>query len=268
MARRRRLSTQELIAVARRAVDEIAAAGDVDAAAASMLERAHGAALKQAILETSVSAPDRITGAVVAAAVHSGEPELTRAAADLLGDISKGPHALDVLRACFTSDDASVRGRAVDALEGYHDPAVLELLSGALLDEATSVRRSATGAVGLLMAARYHPLSAPTIAQMSDPTSRLARAILENEDVHVRRQGAQALGFVPSDVLLPVIARLCEDEDVEVRQEAVLALAAIGSPAAIDLMGRRLSDESYRVASSVLDMLAARRADARNAGEG
>jgi len=257
MARRRPLSQQQAAAYARRAVDQIAAADDVDAAARSALSEAADGGLRRAIVETSAGAPDRVTAALVGAALQEGTPQLADVAADLLVDLAGGPYGLGVLRQCFASEEASVRRRAVEAVEGFGDPAVVALLADGLTDEEPTVRRAAAVTFGLIVGTPHHPLRRGVLNELSDPQSGISRAITENPDDQVRRQAPQGLSFSDSDAALPTVARLCEDGDEEVRVEAVLCLAAVGSAAALELLAKRLDDASYRVASSALDMLAA-----------
>jgi len=259
MARRRkRVSAQDLLTMARRAVDEVAEADNRDAAAAQVMEMGHGRALALAVLELASSAPADVTAAFVRAGLRNGDTEMARAAAELLGSISASDAAIDVLQESFQMHDPRVRSRAVDAIEGFEDPVVLSFLADALKDESTAVRRSASSQLSLLIASRYHPLSQITIAALGDPDSALASAVLSNDDDQVREQVAQAIGFINSDVMLPTLTRLSDDPDEEVRQEAVLALAAIGTATAVQKMGACLNDPNFRVASVVLDMLAAR----------
>lgn len=257
MARRQRLSEQEIAAYARRAVDEVAQADDPEAAAEQVLREAPDDLVGQAIVEMSTGASDRITGALVSAALRRGDAGLAEAAADLLPDLAQSPYALEVLRQCFGSEGPSIRRRAIEALEGFADPAVVALLAEGLRDESAAVSREATGTLGLIVGTRYHPLREGVLKELSDPQSALSRAITANPDTQVRRQAAQGLSFAGSDAVLPTLQALCEDEDVEVRQEVVLCLGAIGSASAVELMATRLNDPTYRVASSVLDMLAA-----------
>jgi len=256
--RRKRVSAQDMLAMARKAVDEVIGADNRDAAAAQVLELCKGRALAQAVLELASGATDDVTAAFVRAGLRNGDPEMARTAAELLGSINSSDAAIDILRESFQMPDPRVRSRAVDAIEGFDDPVVLDFLANALQDESTAVRRTASSQLSLLIASRYHPLSAPTIAALGDPEEPLAKAVLDNDDDQVREQVAQAIGFINSDIMLPTLSRLAMDSDGEVRQEAVLALAAIGTPAAVQVMATRLSDPTFRVASVVLDMLAAR----------
>jgi HEAT repeat protein len=256
--RRKRVSAQDMLAMARRAVDEVAAAENRDAVAAQVLATGHGRALAQAVLELASGAPDDVAAAFVRAGLRNGDTEMARTAAELLGGISSSEAAIDILQESFRMRDPRVRSRAVDAIEGFDDPVVLSFLADALEDESTAVRRTASSQLSLLIASRYHPLSQPTIAALGDPASPLAGAVLGNDDDQVREQVAQAIGFINSDIMLPTLVKLSQDPDEVVRQEAVLALAAIGTAAAVQKMGACLSDPSFRVASVVLDMLAAR----------
>jgi len=257
MARRRDTSRQELTALAREAVQEVERADDPEAAAEQVLGRIPDLEVRLLVVELSFTAPDRVSCALVGAALRSGEPELARAAADVLVNVSESPAAVGVLREAFQIPDAGVRRRAVEAVEGFRDPAVLPLLADALGDESDSVQRAAIGTIGLLVGTRTHPLREAVLGELSDPHSALSQAVATSPDVHVRRQALQGLAFADSDQVLPTVEAMCTDEDPEVRQEAALCLAAIGTQTATQMLGAMLSDESHQVASSVLDMLAA-----------
>ncbi len=258
MARPRRLSAEQVAAYARRAVDQVAKADDVDAAARSALAAAPDPGLRRAIVETSAGSPERVKAALVGAALQEGSPELADVAADLLVDLARAPHGLDVLRQGFASQEASVRRRAVEAVERFSDPSVVVLLAGGMTDEAPVVSRMATVTFGLIVGTPRHPLRKAILDGLSDLQSEISRAIAENPDEQVRRQALQGLSFSGSDAALPTVTRLCEDGDEDVRQEAVLCLTAVGSEAALDLIARRLDDPSYCVVSTALDVLAAR----------
>ncbi|MCK4375504.1 MAG: HEAT repeat domain-containing protein, partial [Candidatus Brocadiae bacterium] len=258
MARRSALNQPQIMVLARQAVNEVEAADDMGAAARRVLADAPERQVRQAIVEISVAAPDRVTGALVGAALRSGDEQLVRTAADLLIDARDSPQALDVLRQCLTLPDPPVRQRAVEAMESFSDPATVSLLPAALQDESDSVRSAATSAIGLIVGLASHPLRQPILDELADPDSDLAQALIANEDRYVRRQAVQGLAIGSSDAVLPTLEKLCADEDDEVRHEAVLCLTAIGTERATELMATMLEDTSYVVASSVLDMLAAR----------
>ena len=238
-------------------VEKVRTSPDPQAAAQEALQQAPTAQARQAILEASAAAPDAITAAFVSAALLSGDSRLSRMGADLLGDAEKSPDALQVLKECVRSDDATVRGRAMEAVPSYSDPEGLSVLAAGLADPDASVRRAAVAALGIIVGIMQHPVRAAALERLSLPDGPLARAVVASEDEHVRRQAAQALAFVDSEAVLPVLQRLSKDEDAEVRQEAVLALTAFGTPAAVSLMAECVDDSSYRVVSTVLDALAA-----------
>lgn len=258
MARCRSMSGRRLVAVARQAIGRIARADDPVAAAEQVLGAIESREVRLAVVQMAAAAEDKVTGAVISAALRGDDSELARTAADLLAEQSGNPAALDVLRQCFEVKDASVRARAVEAIEGFDDPAAVEFFPRALTDEDPIVRRAAAGALGQMVASRYNPLSGAVLEALGKPDSTLARAVVENEDVEVRRQTAQAMGFVGSDAAVPGLKLFCRDEDPEVRQETVIALAALPGRASTDLIASNLEDPSYAVVSSVLDTLAGR----------
>ncbi len=257
MARRRQLAEQEIRALAREALDEVARADDPEAAAARALQATDEPRVRQAIVEGATSEAEDVTAAVLRAALASGEERVVRIAAELVPDLSESDEGVSLLRACAGDEDEDIRRRAVEALESFSRPELVSVLADALVDEADIVRRSATGTLGIIIGTPSHRLRAGICQELSRKDSSLAQAVLDNEDVQVRRQVAQSLAFMDTDEVLPALERFGEDPDDEVRQEAVLSLAALGSEGAIEAMGRRLEDSSYRVASSVLDMLAA-----------
>ncbi|MHC4480747.1 MAG: HEAT repeat domain-containing protein, partial [Planctomycetota bacterium] len=258
MARRRSVTQQDVAALARRAVDAVADAQDMEATAERILRKSASRGVSQAIVELSLTASDEVASALIGAAVRGQDAELARTAADILFNLEDGAHAHQVLRECLHSEDEMVRRRAAEALASFSAPAVAELLPEALLDEDDSVRRAAIGAIGLIVGVAHHPLRGPILEGLADTTGPLHEAVVRNSDIQVRRQAAQSFAFVESESVLPALEALCRDEDPEVRQEAALCLAAMGTPAAVELMRRMLEDASGQVASAVLDALAAR----------
>jgi len=258
MARRTQQASElEAAAYARTAVDQVVRAPDPVAAAQQVLDEAADPRLQIAVLETAAAAPNRATAALVRAALRSGRAELARTAAELLIYVADSPDALDLVALCMDSADATVRRRAVDALESFSEPGAAAFLAPALTDEDGAVRRAATVVFGLVVGTHYHGLRATVLEALSDAASELASAIVANPDEQVRRQAAQSLAFAQSDAVLPTLQLLARDEDDEVRQETVLCLAALGTQKAAELMADMLTDKSYRVSSTVIDMLAA-----------
>jgi len=269
VARRSFVGPQDIPILARQAVDEVkgvlavgpegpARAEAIAAASQRVLAEAGDPQLQRAIVELSVTAPHEVTGALIVAALRSGDTELARSAVELLTDIRDSPAAANVLRECFASADSTVRCRAVEAIESVSNPDAVSLLPQALKDDSDSVRRAAIATIGLIVGMAYHPLRGKILEELTNLQGPLAQGVVTNSDYQVRRQAAQSLAYVKSDVVLPILRVLCGDEDEDVRQEAVLCLAAIRTPAALDLMGTMLDDESDMVASSALDMLAGR----------
>lgn len=258
MATRQRTNARELAAQARQIIDQFRTSGDVEAFAERCMREISSRRLRQAVLEMATGAPDVVTAALARAALHGDDSELARVGAELLADMSSSPTAVSVLADSFEMGDPVVRSRAVEALESFSNPEVLRFLPGALSDEDTAVRRAASTALSLIIASRYHPLAVPLMEALGDTESDIHRAIVANEDEHVRRQVAQSLGFVSSDAALAALRAMVHDEGVEVRQEAVLALAGIGSTAALEIMETVLDDPSYRVVSSALDTFMAK----------
>ena len=258
MATRKKSDEQKLAAQARKVIDQLKAASDVQALADRCMTQISNRSLRQAVLQAAASAPDVVTAALARSALSSKDSRTARVGAELLADMSDSPTALAVLKHSFEMDDDVVRTRAVEALESFDNVEVLQFLPGALTDESTPVRRVAATMMSLIVATRYHPLAGPVLDQFADTESPICRAVLENEDEHVRRQVAQSLGFVNSESVLPLLKQLGKDEGVEVRQEAALALAGLGTPAALEVMCGMVDDPSYRVVSSALDTLMAK----------
>ena len=257
MARRRQLGEQEIRALAREAIDGVEGADDLQKAASEALRAAEEPRVRQAIVEGATSEAEEVTAAILRAALESGEERVARIAAELIPDLSESDAGVELLMECARDEDSDIRRRALEALESFSQPQLVPVLAEALLDDADIVRRSATGTLGIIIGTPSHALRERIREELGRPDSPLALAMVENEDIQVRRQMAQSLAFMDTDEVLPTLDRFCEDPDDEVRQEAVLSLAALGTEAALDVMAGRLDDDSYRVASSVLDMLAA-----------
>jgi len=204
-----------------------------------------------------VSVPWEVGSAVLRAALLGSDRRLAGIAAELVGDFSDTPAGVDLLKECLRAEDEGIRQRGVEVLESFASAGLASLLARSLQDEAEIVRRSASSTLGIIVGMPSHPLRQEVLEALAQAGGPLARAVLANEDVHVRRQVAQALAFARSDLALPALAELSDDQDGEVRQEAVLALAAIGTPQAVEMMVAHLADPSYRVVASALDMLSA-----------
>ena len=69
--RRKRVSAQDMLAMARKAVDEVIGADNRDATAAQVLELCQGRALAQAVLELASGATDDVTAAFVRAGLRN-----------------------------------------------------------------------------------------------------------------------------------------------------------------------------------------------------
>ena len=254
---RRRTNEADLRRYAHKIVDGVhELKGDRAAAAVQALAAAPNDAARQIILELAGLAPDEVTIVFIKAAVRSGNSRVARAAADLLLDVRDSASALPVIAECLRSEDSPVRLRAVEALDVVADPGALDLLADAVSSDDDSVRRAAINSLGFITGSKYHPLKDYLLGSLSDPNSQMARAILESEDVQLRRESAQAMGFATSDQVLPILERFGDDSDTQVRREAVVALAAIGTEAAQQLLERQLDDSDYVVVAFVLDALA------------
>ena len=242
-----------------RAIDKVAELSEENRlkGAERVLEKASSDSVRQKLVELSISESDEITAAFVRAAVRTGSVQMARAAADLLMDIKSADSARAVIEDCLESDDLSVKRRAVEAIETLQDPRALDLLGRALESEEDGVRRAATATFGLMVGSKYHSLSDMLLDRLEDPDSDLFRAIVESEDVSLRREVAQSLGFARTDRVLPLLQKLTNDEDIQTRQEAVLALAANTSEKTDALLRGKLTDADDMVAATVLDALAA-----------
>ena len=227
-------------------------------AAQRLLDKAPSDSVRKKLVELSVSEADEITAAFVQAAVRDGSTELARAAADLLLDIKSADSARTVIEECLDAEDLSVKTRAVEALETLEDPHALKLLAQALDSEEDGVRRAATNSFGLVIGSKYHDLSELILEQLEDPESPLFQSITNSQDVYLRREIAQSLGFARNDRVLPLLEKLTQDNDEQTRREAVLALAAHNAEQATRLLLQTLEDPDDLVVSSVLDALLAR----------
>jgi len=254
-----RITEEQVRLLSHQVVDRVSeVAGDKLHAAEAALEEAPNDAVRQAMVETAAGAPDEVTAAFVRAAVCRGSTELARAAADLLLDIKTAEHALPVIAECVHSADTAVGRRGVEALETLTDPAVLGVLSEIIETGNEPLRRAATNTFGLIVGSKYHPLKLMLLDQLEDPKQGLAKAILTSQDVGMRREIAQVLGFAGTDQALPMLEALANDSDTQARREAVIALAAQRTDAALEALKRKLDDPDDVVAISVLDAVATR----------
>lgn len=226
--------------------------------AENLLQEASDDSVRQKLVELSVSEDDEITAIFVRAAVRTGSTQLARAAADLLMDITEADSALAVIRECLEADDLSVQRRAVEALETLEDPGALELLQEALQSEEDGVRRAATNSFGLMVGSKYHALSSQLLDQIEDSSSPLFRTVVNSNDISLRREVAQSLGFARSSRVLPLLEAFSRDDDPQTRREAVLALAPNTGERSTEILYEMLDDPDGTVVASVLDALAAR----------
>ncbi len=257
MARRKQADQQQIRALAREALDRVEDAEDAQAEAERVFREVSDPRVRRAVAAGAPGEPGEVARAVLAAAIRSGQEEVARTAAEMVVDLSGTPAGRELLKECFHSEAPDLRRRAVEALESFSQPDLVDHLAEALTDEADPVWRSAAGTFGIIIGTPSHGLRRRILEELSDPEGGLAVAVLENPNVSVRRQVAQAMSFVDSELVLPTLRALSQDQTPEVRQEAVLSLAAIGTEEAVRIIAERLEDPSYRVVSSVLDMLAA-----------
>ncbi|MBS3762457.1 MAG: HEAT repeat domain-containing protein, partial [Planctomycetes bacterium] len=221
------------------------------------LDKAPDDDARQTLIELSIASPDDITAAFVRAAVRKGSMQLARAAADLLMDVTEADSAQSIIQECLVADDRSVRRRAVEAIETLEGPAALELLTEAFNADDNGVRRAAVNTFGLIVGSKYHALKSNLMELLRDRESELYKSIVESEDMNLRREIAQVLGYADRPDVVTILEDLSKDPDTQTRRETVLALAALRNERAVEILRDKLDDPDEVLVSSVLDCLAA-----------
>jgi HEAT repeat protein len=212
--------------------------------------------IRQTLVDFSAGAPDDITALMIELAVTNGGVQLARAASDLLMDIKEANNAAEVIKICLDAPDDSVRQRAVEAIETLEGPEALEMLGQALASDDQTVRRAAVNTFGQIVCSKYHPQKAVLLKQLENADTPISRIIFESQDVGMKREISQVLGFADSNMVLPCLKKLSNEDDRQTRREAVLALAANGSEKAIALAKEKLDDPDDVTVVFVLDILA------------
>ena len=130
------------------------------------------------------------------------------------------------LIAALSSEDPAIRYRAVEALGGLHDPAVIPSLIRCLTGEKGSdIRWKAAEALGSLGPAAVEPLV----------------MALSSADEDVRWMSALALGATREGAAVGPLITLFSDPDRFVRGRATVALAMIG-PLAVPALTAAITD--------------------------
>ncbi len=223
------------------------------------LQKAGSDGVRQTLVELSIgTTTPGITAALVRAAVRSGSTQLGRAAADLLIDIKDDRSATSIIEECLESDDSAIRVRAVEAMEMLEGPEMFELLQRALRSGDDNVRRATVNSLGLIVASKYHPLKSHMLESLADKDSELFTTFSQTDELSLKREFAQVLGFADTDAVLPLLRALSNDPDTQTRREALLALAANGTSEAMEITEQKLDDDDEMVVTFALDSLASK----------
>jgi HEAT repeat protein len=198
------------------------------------------------------------------AALDDPEPAVSLAAADALGRIND-PAAVPGLLIAIEHPSEQVRLGSARALgmmgvEAAVEPLRVMLLQGEGLE--VSVAGEALGRIGGPMATdalltaladpvptgQWHVAMA-ALEGMGEPAVPPLVAMLDNQDVHARRNAAQALGWIGSaSATEALMVALKKDSDSAVRARAAWALGEIGDPAARRALERvQLRDSAVEV---------------------
>jgi HEAT repeat protein/photosystem II stability/assembly factor-like uncharacterized protein len=179
------------------------------------------------------------------------EPAVSLAAADALGRIDD-PAAVPSLLLAIEHPSEPVRLGAARALgmmqvEAAVEPLRAMLLEGEGLEVAVAAealgRIEGPGATDALLTAladpqptaRWHAAMA-AIEQMGQPAVAPLLTMLDSQDAHVRRNAAQALGWIGSPSATEALAdALKKDSDASVRGQAAWALGEIGDSTGMPL---------------------------------
>jgi len=198
------------------------------------------------------------------AALDDPDPAVGLAAAEALGRIDD-PAAVPGLLIAVEHPSEQIRLGAARALGMMEVEAAVEPLRAMLLrgdGSEVSVAGEALGRIGgpaaseaLLVALadpeptpRWHAAMA-TLEKMGEPAVAPLLAMLDSQDLHARRNAAQALGWIGSSSATgALVEALREDQEPAVRGQAAWALGEIGDPAARRALERaQLRDPAVEV---------------------
>ncbi len=127
-----------------------------------------------------------------------------------------GPVLDALVKAALEGADARARHTAVKILTSLRDPRTIPTLVRALGDRSEDVQFAVTKAL-----LHFDKLA----------VSPLCQALLEEENVHLRRRSAWLLGFIGDPGAAPVLAQVMENaKDLRLKHEAASALKRIGNP--------------------------------------
>ncbi|MGQ9597800.1 MAG: HEAT repeat domain-containing protein [Anaerolineae bacterium] len=187
-------------------------------------------------------------GHVLLAALADPQPAVSLAASEALGYLAD-PAMVDELLLALDHPSESVRLGAARALgmmrvEAAVEPLRAMLLHGQGLAVTTAAqalaRIGSPAAIEALLATltdpeltpRWHAAMAGLESAGESAVAPLT-ALLHSEDEYIRRNAAQALGWIGSPAATAALARtLRTDRDTTVREQAAWALGEIGDPAA------------------------------------
>ncbi len=156
-------------------------------------------------------------------AVENPSEEVRQGAARALG-LMKAEPAVDALRPMLLLGEGLDVSAAGEALGRIGGPEATNVLLAALADPTPT--------------ARWHAAMA-ALEEMGSPAVEPLVELLAGQDAHLRRNAAQALGWVSSPAATEALVRtMRRDTDVTVRGQAAWALGEIGDPAARKALAR------------------------------
>ena len=148
-----------------------------------------------------------------------------------------GQESIAALRNALSADDERARVAAIDKLAGFGPAAkdAVDDLAVLLTDKSERVRAHAAYALGMIGLA----------AKSAGPA--LAKAVVDDPDVHVRREAVEAIETVQVDIQIagPALAKALQDDEPGVRIAALDVLTDIGAPA-VPILSKALENEATR----------------------
>ncbi len=164
----------------------------------------------------------------IAGLVGHSHPRVRATAVATLGRLDAKKYS-EVILPLLEDPDARVRSNSIEALAAAREPKLLEKLRPLLQDASTRPRVNTVLTIaatqGVSAALEWMPL-----------ISSLARG-----DADSRASAAYALGRLPLEPSMDLLAKLLDDSELRIRCEAAQALGRIGSPRIIPALIEALS---------------------------
>ena len=178
----------------------------------------------------------------------------------------------DALRALRMDLPYEEKLRAIEALDGIYNPAILEAVSAALDEANVDIREAALDSIMDL----NDPVVIPVVMKAlddEDPDIReyaldavmdidderlndVFDKALDDENVDVRDNAVDLMLFIESPNILPSLAKAMNDPDEDIRDKALITIEDIPDPRAIDILIQQgLLNDNETIQEDTMDSL-------------